>query len=158
MSDQTPALEYGVFLHQEERVPELPDIEILTKWIEQVLQQESTTLQSVYFVFVDDDAILDINREHLQHDTYTDIITFPYKRNPLEAEIYISSERVRANALTYGVSVKEELLRVMAHGLLHVCGWDDHSQKDANLMRRRENACLVLMDLLPKGYAFSPIK
>lgn len=156
MSIQNPTEEYGVFLHQEERVPELPDIEILTRWIEGILRQEGAFLQSVYYVFLDDEALLEINREHLQHDTYTDIITFPYANDPLEAEIYISAERVRANAVTYGVSFREELLRVMAHGLLHVCGWDDHSDPNAHLMRRREDACLVLMGLLPKGYSLSP--
>lgn len=150
------AVEYGVFLHQEERVPELPNPESITRWVEAILQQECRALQSVYYVFLDDEALLKINQEHLGHDTYTDIITFPFQDDPLEAEIYISVERVRSNAYTYSVPVLEELIRVMAHGILHVCGWDDHSDETASMMRRREDACLVLFGLIPKGYSVSP--
>lgn len=149
-------MEYGVFMHQEGLVPELPDNDVLTNWIERIIGQESRTLGSVYYVFLDDAALLEINQTYLQHDTYTDIITFPYERNPVEAEIYISAERVRANAAAFGIPVLHEFMRVMAHGVLHVCGWDDDTQEQATLMRRREDACLVLFGLIPPDYRLVP--
>ncbi len=150
------SVETGVFLHQEELVPELPGCTEIETWIRQIMRQESRHLHSVYYVFLSDEALLHINREFLQHDFYTDIITFPYAVNPVEAEIYISHERVRANAVQYNVSFKEELLRVMAHGILHLCDWDDHATGSAQLMRRREDACLVLLGVISDDYAVSP--
>jgi rRNA maturation RNase YbeY len=142
-----------IVLHNEELMPELPDLQKLTRWIHRILCQESRKLRCVYYVFLDDESLLKINRDHLQHDTYTDIITFPYHDDPIEAEIYISADRVRANAAEFSVPVQEELLRVMAHGILHLCGWRDKTDALAQLMRKRENACLSL--ILPQS-AISP--
>jgi probable rRNA maturation factor len=135
----------GVVLHGEELVPELPDLEEINRWMRQISEQEGRLIGCLYFVFLNDADLLKINQDYLEHDTFTDIITFPYSRDPVEAEIYISEERVRANADQFGVSVREELLRVMAHGVLHVCGWDDKTAKDMGMMRQRENACLELI-------------
>lgn len=139
----------AVVLHNEDLMPELPDLEKLTRWIQRILCQESRKLRSVYYVFLDDESLLKINRDHLQHDTYTDIITFPFHDDPIEAEIYISADRVRANAGEYSVPVLEELLRVMVHGILHLCGWQDKTDQQSQLMRKRENACLSL--ILPQS-------
>ncbi|HLF64056.1 MAG TPA: rRNA maturation RNase YbeY [Saprospiraceae bacterium] len=139
---KSPEIQTGVILHLQELVPELPDIKIITDWLVRILRQESRGLHCIFYVFLDDESLLKINREHLHHNTYTDTITFPYHDDPIEAEIYISVDRVRANAKEYGVPVYEELLRVMAHGVLHLCGWSDKTESQTLLMRKRENACL----------------
>jgi len=134
----------GVLLYQEESVPELPEEHVVTAWVQRVLTQELKKLHRLQFVFLNDSSLLKINQDHLQHDTLTDIITFPYETNPIDAEIFISIDRVRENATTYGVPIQQEILRVMAHGLLHLCGWNDKTQSESLLMRKRENACLDL--------------
>ena len=134
----------GVVFHQEELMPELADQKFVSDWILHIVKQESRLLQCLFFVFLDDQSLLKINKEYLQHDTLTDIITFPYSVDPIQAEIYISADRVRANAKTYHISVHQELLRVLAHGVLHCCGWGDKSESESRLMRKREDACLAL--------------
>jgi len=148
--------ESGIFFHQDKLAPELALLDDVASWVESILRQESQRIGVIHYVFVTDSVLLEINQKYLQHDTFTDIITFPYRADPLEAEIYISAERVRANAETYGVSVREEFLRVIAHGALHLCGWDDHSDRDVRLIRRREDACLALLGIVPKDYPVSP--
>ena len=147
--------EPGVHLSNIHHFPELPIGEEFTNWIKAVLGQESRTLGSVSIVFLTDDELLELNREHLQHDTYTDIITFVYRDDPVDAEIYVSADRVRENAGEFGVSVFDECVRVIAHGLLHACGWTDHPESAASLMRNREDACLVLYGVTPKHYVLS---
>ena len=149
--------EQGIFFHQESTIPELPAEEALIGWIENILYQEGKRLQAIYYVFIPDSALLEINQTYLKHDTLTDIITFPYKSDPVEAEIYISAERVRANAAAFRVPVLQEFLRVIAHGVLHLCGWDDHTDHGKRLMRLRENACLALFGIQPDGYSISPV-
>lgn len=145
----------GLFVQNEELVPELPNHDDITAWINSILSQERKTPGCIYYVFTDDNTLLDINRKFLDHDTYTDIITFPYQSDPVEAEIYISIDRVRANAEAYAVPVIEELLRVMAHGILHVCGWRDKTPEEHQAMRSRENACLTLWSTsLPVSHAY----
>ena len=155
MGGHTLSGESGIFFHQKELAPELPSLEDVSAWLELILRQESREIGAIYYVFVNDASLLEINQKYLQHDTLTDIITFPYQSDPVEAEIYISAERVRANAETYGVPIREEFLRVISHGVLHLCGWDDHSARNAQLMGRRENACLALFGIIPNGYFVS---
>lgn len=99
------------------------------------------------YVFVDDEEIFQINMEHLQHDTYTDIITFDLRDNvndAIEGEIYISVDRVKDNAETLGVSEELEMIRVISHGLLHLLGYKDKSTAQAKVMRQEEEASLSL--------------
>jgi rRNA maturation RNase YbeY len=138
-------VEHGIFLHHAEVLPKFPDDELIRRWILRVLRQECCQLQSLHIVFMDDESLLQINREHLNHDYYTDVITFPYQAKPVDAEIYISADRVFDNAQTYGVSSEEELLRVIVHGVLHSCGWTDDTEEARALMRLREDACLTLL-------------
>lgn len=135
----------GLVFHQEVPVPEFPEGDLINSWIAHILKQESRILSGIYVVFVNDKTLLKINQTHLQHDTLTDIITFPYHADPIEAEIYISIERVRANAKIFGVPVQLELLRVIAHGILHLCGWNDKTEAETRLIRKREDACLALI-------------
>lgn len=142
-----PKRPLGVILHQEEPVPELPKEKLITAWILRILKQESRALHSIQFVFLNDESLLKLNQDHLQHETLTDIITFPYNSNPIEAEVYISVDRVRENAQVFDVPALQELLRVMAHGVLHLCGWNDKTEADSILMRNREDACLALIGM-----------
>jgi len=97
-------------------------------------------------VFLSDEALLEINKEYLNHDFYTDIITFPIEETELylEADIYISLDRVLENSTSFGVSYEEELLRVVLHGCLHLCGYKDKSMEEEALMRTKENYYMVL--------------
>lgn len=135
----------GLVFHQEVPVPEFSGEDQINIWVSNILKQESRTLGGLFVVFVNDKALLKINQTHLQHDTLTDIITFPYHSDPIEAEIYISIERVRANAKIFGVSVQQELLRVIAHGVLHLCGWKDKTEAETRIIRKRENTCLAMI-------------
>jgi probable rRNA maturation factor len=111
-----------------------------SKWLVQVAVSENKTLGELSFVFCSDEFLLKINQDHLNHDTYTDIITFDYSDNGLiSGEIYISTERVKENASRFSVSEINELHRVMAHGVLHLCGYGDKSEFETQLMRDKEN-------------------
>ncbi len=111
-----------------------------SKWLVQVAVSENKTLGELSFVFCSDEFLLKINQDHLNHDTYTDIITFDYSDNGLiSGEIYISTERVKENAGRFSVSEINELHRVMAHGVLHLCGYGDKSEFETQLMREKEN-------------------
>ncbi|QYJ69030.1 rRNA maturation RNase YbeY [Flavobacterium litorale] len=108
-------------------------------WIERVITSEEKTTGEINYVFCDDDYLLQKNIEFLNHDTLTDIISFDYTMgNLISGDIFISVERVRDNASEYGVAFTEELKRVMAHGVLHYCGYKDKAEDDAALMRSKE--------------------
>jgi rRNA maturation RNase YbeY len=113
---------------------------IYTKWLELVAESESKTIGEISYVFCSDEFLLKINQDYLDHDTFTDIITFDYcEEGLINGEIYISTDRVKENASSFGVSLINELQRVMAHGLLHLCGYGDKSEAEAQLMRDKEN-------------------
>jgi len=108
-------------------------------------EEEGRRVEAVHYIFCTDAYLLEINRSHLNHDTYTDIITFPYSEAgaPLHSDIFISVERVRENALAFDVAFETELYRVMFHGLLHLCGYKDKSKAEVQLMRQREDFWLA---------------
>lgn len=118
---------------------ELEQPEVRSLWLEQVLKAEKKEADSVEYVFCSDEKLLEINRQYLDHDYFTDIITFPLSTQPIEATIFISIDRVRDNALTYGVDFYNELDRVLVHGLLHMIGYDDTTVDAKKLMREMEN-------------------
>jgi len=110
------------------------------KWIRLLLLEEKKIEGEINFIFCDDDYLLVINKQYLQHDTLTDIITFDYsEKQKINGDIFISVERVKMNASEYKVSLREELLRVMAHGILHLCGYKDKTAKEIMLMRTKED-------------------
>ena len=112
----------------------------LKQFIEFVFKREKTGLNSVNYIFCSDKRILEINRQFLQHDYYTDIITFELSESgPVEAEVYISIDRVRDNAKNLGFSFKSELHRVIFHGVLHLCGYGDKDPEQEEKMRKMEN-------------------
>ena len=101
--------------------------------------------ETVQYVFLNDDELLDINIQYLNHNTYTDIITFDLTENAdIIGEIYVSLDRVIENAAVFGVSIKEEFLRVLFHGLLHLLGYKDKTTKDRYAMREAETYCINL--------------
>src|SRR5699024_4049701 len=119
---------------------ELAQAEKVRNWLFSVIQSENKNLDEIGYVFCDDAFLLKLNQEYLQHDTFTDIISFDYSyQNTLQGEIYISTERVAENAEKFGVEFDEELLRVMAHGVLHLCGYKDKTAEEKEKMREKED-------------------
>ncbi len=121
----------------------------IAKWLNSVSKKHKKRIDSLNYIFVGDDYLYDINKRFLRHKTLTDIITFDYSadkkgKNGIIGEIYISIPRVTENAKTYKVSRTEELHRVMAHGLLHLCGFGDKTPKEIKRMRSEEENALVL--------------
>lgn len=117
----------------------LRDRKTLKSFIEKVFKKEGRSLESLNYIFVSDNRLLEINRNFLNHDYYTDIITFDLSSGPLiTGEIYISVDRVRENARTLKQSFRKELHRVVFHGALHLCGYKDKSPRDIKIMRQKE--------------------
>lgn len=117
----------------------------ISDWITSVVQQEHSAIEHLSFIFCSDNYLLGINRDFLQHDYYTDIITFGLgSKKLLHGEIYISIDRIRENAKTFEVPVQEELHRVIIHGVLHLLGYSDKSPKQKRMMTDKENWCLSL--------------
>ena len=114
------------------------DADTWSTWIKEVIEEEGFELTRIDYIFCSDEFLLEVNRTHLDHDFYTDIITFPLNPNPIIAEIYISLDRVRENATSYSVSFEDELMRVIIHGILHLCGYDDHEEADIAFIRKKE--------------------
>ncbi len=114
-------------------------------WIEGVIESEGKKLEEISYIFCNDDYMLDINMKYLDHDTYTDIISFDYSvGNILQGDIYISTERVEENSREFNVSFEEELRRVIIHGVLHLCGYKDKSEEESTFMRGKEEEKLKL--------------
>lgn len=111
-----------------------------SKWLIDLIQEEQFEPGELTIIFHNDKELLAMNLKYLNHDTLTDIITFDYSQDRiLSGDICISFERVRENANTYGVSFQVELARVMAHGLLHLCGYNDKTKSEIHVMRNKEN-------------------
>ncbi|MGE7773143.1 rRNA maturation RNase YbeY [Chitinophaga sp. NPDC101104] len=118
----------------------------LKAFLKELFRREGQGLKNLHYVFCSDEYLLTINQEFLQHDTYTDIVTFELSENPdiTEGEIYISIDRVRENAVKFKVSENYELHRVIFHGALHLCGFRDKSRKEEAIMREKEDENLKL--------------
>lgn len=117
----------------------LTDEERYTRWILQIALQQHKQLAGINYIFCSDEYLLNINKEHLDHDYYTDIITFPIQDEPIISDIFISIDRVKDNANTLNIAFDDELRRVMAHGILHLCGYGDKSAEEAQIMRSKED-------------------
>jgi probable rRNA maturation factor len=115
-------------------------------WIKGVILNEKFVLSEINVVFSSDRYLITLNKKHLAHDYYTDIVTFDYRTEPQEirGDLFISKERVIENAAIFNVSINHELLRVVVHGLLHLFGYSDKSEKDKELMRSMEDFYLSL--------------
>jgi rRNA maturation RNase YbeY len=109
-------------------------------WISRVILSENKKDGDINYIFCDDEYILEINKQYLDHDYYTDIISFDYSvGNELNGDIFVSIERVKENATDFNATFDEELKRVIIHGILHYCGYKDKSEEDEALMRSKED-------------------
>ena len=119
---------------------ELTNEDQFSTWISQVIVSENKKEGDVNYVFCNDDYLLNLNEQYLNHDTLTDIISFDYSvGNELHGDIFISTERVQENATIYNVTFLEELKRVLVHGILHYCGYKDKTTQDEQIMRKKED-------------------
>lgn len=127
---------------------EIPDFrsEFFDLWLGRLAGHYRVTIDQLAYIFVSDDYLLEMNRTHLDHDYYTDIITFNYnEENSLSGDVFISYDRVKANALEFGNgSVWDELCRVVVHGFLHLTGFNDKTDDESREMRKQEEICLSL--------------
>lgn len=128
-----------------EDVPyKLPQKQATRQWLKQQAEQEGYAVGDLNYIFCSDDYVLQVNRDYLQHDYYTDIITFDQseEQDKIEGDIFISVDRVTDNATQLGVSAEQEMRRVLAHGLLHLCGYGDKTDEEQAHMRKKEEEWL----------------
>ena len=131
------------FLTENVEMPRF-DQTALAAWIEDVVHAHDRVVGTLTYVFCDDEYILNVNREYLQHDYYTDIITFDYSNSRrVSGDMVISLDTVRTNAELFGRDHDEELLRVVIHGVLHLCGINDKGPGEREVMEQHENEALV---------------
>ena len=124
----------------------LNDRKALKRFLLSIAKREGKRIETINYIFTTDAGVLKINQTYLNHHFYTDIITFPLNEPgmPISADIYISIDRVRENAGSFSSSIKQELHRVLFHGLLHLCGYNDKSKKEQMQMRQLEDKYLRL--------------
>lgn len=117
----------------------------LKDFIELIFESEKKSLESINYIFCTDKMLRKISKEYLNHDYFTDIITFNLSkpRKPIVSEVYISIDRIKENAKDFGVTYKSELHRILFHGALHLCGYSDKTQSDKILMREKEDFYLI---------------
>ena len=119
-----------------------------TRWIRSVAATYGKKVGDVAYIFVSDDKILEVNRQYLQHDYYTDIITFDDSEGDvISGDLFISLDTVRSNSEQQGTAYEEELHRVIIHGILHLCGFNDKGPGEREIMEAAENKALKLMNL-----------
>lgn len=118
-------------------------------WLKKVADKEGFSINNLNYILCSDEYLHKINLEYLDHDTYTDIITFDNSedKSTIEGDIFISIERVRENSQTLNTVFEEEVKRVIVHGLLHLCGYDDHTPAEKATMRRLESEYILVFDL-----------
>ncbi|MDR2954913.1 MAG: rRNA maturation RNase YbeY [Prevotella sp.] len=118
-----------------------------TNWIKSVAAVHGKKVGTIGYLFCNDKKILEVNKQYLKHDYYTDIITFDYNEgDTLFGDIYISLDTVRSNAENYGTDYNEELYRVIIHGVLHLCGINDKTDEEQDYMTRCENEALAMLN------------
>lgn len=127
---------------------EVPEINLgyIQEWFVKIVENEGKTLSNITVVLGSDDWLLEQNKSFLKHDYYTDIITFDYcEMDFISGDLLISIDRVNDNAKNYNVSRETELNRVLVHGLLHLCGYGDKTEKEIEIMRKKEDYYLTLL-------------
>ena len=126
---------------------ELQNQALYKEWLVKAIQKEEKILGVLNFIFCSDDFLLEVNRDFLQHDFYTDIITFPTSAKPqiISGEIYLSIDRVKENAINNSEKFERELARVIIHGVLHLIGYNDHTSAETTIMRTKEDNYLLLL-------------
>lgn len=125
------------------------DFDRISDWISQIVSRETKSLGDLTYIFCDDEYILDVNRQYLDHDYYTDIITFDYSEGGIvSGDLFISLDTVRSNSELFSTPFLQELHRVIIHGVLHLCGYKDKSEEDECLMREKENEALRFINMV----------
>ncbi|GAB1414942.1 rRNA maturation RNase YbeY [Paludibacter sp.] len=133
------------YINEDVKAPLLKKREVST-WIKNIAKLHGRKTGDIAFIFCNDDKIIEINRKYLQHDFYTDIITFDYSYSDIiSGDIFISIDTVKTNAEKYKVAFNQELHRVIIHGILHLCGRDDQSADDKAIMKEEENKALDIL-------------
>ena len=124
---------------------QVPQEQEYSHWLNRIVEKERYVLGELTYQFETDERVLEINREHLNHDFYTDIITFDHVQgNIIFGDIFISVDRVEDNAMEFGCSMEEEMKRVMAHGALHLLGYKDGTMVEKKVMREKEEECIKM--------------
>lgn len=136
--------EASILFEFEDVTFDLPDEQKLVAWLKTIADREGMPVRELNFIFCSDEHLRGINVEYLDHDYFTDVITFPYSEDAVHGDIFISADRVRDNAAVQGVSFENELLRVMAHGVLHLAGYEDKTPEKKAVMSGREDFFLKL--------------
>lgn len=122
------------------------DTQRIENWIVSVARSFGKTVGAVTYIFCNDEKILEVNRKYINHDYYTDIITFDYSRPMrISGDVFISLDTVRSNAILLGKTYDNELMRVIIHGILHLCGVDDKGPGEREIMERHEDEALALL-------------
>ena len=115
----------------------------LKRWINDCILAENKKTGNINIIFCSDNHLLEMNRTHLDHDYYTDIITFDFTHNNvISGDLYVSIDRIKDNAINNSVTLENETYRVIIHGVMHLCGYKDKTKKDIEMMREKEAACL----------------
>ena len=123
----------------------LEDESVYQDWISRIIQSENKSEGEINYIFCDDEYLININNEYLNHDTYTDIISFDYSVGDLiQGDIFISTERVADNPIEFKVPFENEIKRVLSHGVLHYCGYKDKTDNEALIMRQKEDEKIAL--------------
>ena len=139
------------FFNQDAPAYTLQNKTLIKVWLEKIMKQYGRTQFEIAYIFSNDEYVLQINQQFLQHDFYTDIITFDYStKEKIESEIYISIDRVKENAKELNTTFKKEICRVIVHGVLHLCGLKDKTKAQQNEMRAAENNALLLLEKMIK--------
>ena len=121
------------------------DPEFFVSWIDKLCKNEGAILGELSLIFCSDDYLLKVNQEYLEHDYYTDIITFDYSEDTVAGDLFISIDRVRENGIDLDIPFNEELNRVVAHGTLHLLGYKDKTESETKQMREKEAMALSLI-------------
>jgi rRNA maturation RNase YbeY len=127
----------------------LEDKRKIRSWIKHIANVEGHELGEINYIFCDDNYLAELNQKYLDHDTLTDILTFDFSEGKkLSGDVFISIERVQENANIFNTKPKDELHRVMIHGILHLCGYKDKSKDETKVMRIKENEALKMLNSL----------
>lgn len=126
----------------------LAQTDLVSDWIKEVIHKEGKSLGYINFIFCSDSFLHQINLKYLNHDTLTDVISFPYADNPIEGEIYISIDRIKENSEILKTTFSQELLRIMVHGTLHLIGYLDKEKVDKERMVALENLYLEQIKII----------
>jgi len=139
----------AILFHSEETPYTLPHKNRHKAWIRSFFGAQDKSVGDISFIFTSNDRILQMNRQYLNHNYFTDVITFDYsEKDLLSGDVFISIDQVRSNALAFGTAEADEVRRVMVHGVLHLAGYRDHTDKERSIMREMENDALLLWSKL----------